>query len=625
MTKLLDSKGKLWALMSSKDKAGRIYIRAYRNQWDSVKKRSFVESKVQVGRLLDDGSIRLSKNFVDKFPQYAHQTVFWGDHELISEENFSEAFVQKPTSTDISWSCDTVRIGVSYAAWQFGQNTGIYEDLRSVFGEQTARILFALSVYKLDGGGAMMTFEDWLPQVWLPEVQPLDGRRISEMLSSITQPQLERYYKLRYDRACKHSDSAVTLSFDSTSISTYSNTINAAAWGHAKQNPELRQVNYMTVCDHATGDVVFACSYDGSINDQTILPEIYLRMKFAGLDLTNNILVTDRGFQSIYNTQTAINLNLKYIQFLSLKEGAVKAHLQRHKQALCDSIAHKDPVLGISAIAVPDEWKENTDAGPIPVKAYLHLYRDPVMAELQTNELYRDVLKALELKNEGAAKIREIERETLKSIEKAAQKGEAAVKRVKSSAAELVRKQEEQNSKLIDPVQWKKIKRFLYENRRAKDDEPVWSIKFDELKEAVEFKGCQAIRSNAESNPFVALKLYRQRQIIEQGFNQLKNEVGGSRFESTEAAYRGKLFVYTLAQALRMSMLSKAREVHAVHPELKMPEESMRKLITQLQCMQAYKHRTTNAFVLGTVAKRHRDLLALLGITKLPKTVFRFS
>lgn len=121
MAKLLDFEGKLWALMSSKDKAGRIYIRAYRNRWDSVKKRSFVESKVQVGRLLDDGSIRLSKNFVDKFPQYAHQTVFWGDHELLSEESFSEAFVQKPESTDISWSCDTVRIGVSYAAWQFGQ------------------------------------------------------------------------------------------------------------------------------------------------------------------------------------------------------------------------------------------------------------------------------------------------------------------------------------------------------------------------------------------------------------------------------------------------------------------------------------------------------------------------
>ena len=71
----------------------------------------------------------------------------------------------------------------------------------------------------------------------------------------------------------------------------------------------------MTVCDHATGDVVFACSFDGS-----------------GLDLSNNILVTDHGFQSIYNTQTAINLNLKYIQFLSLKEGAVKAHLSAAAQ-----------------------------------------------------------------------------------------------------------------------------------------------------------------------------------------------------------------------------------------------------------------------------------------------------
>ena len=51
----------------------------------------------------------------------------------------------------------------------------------------------------------------------------------------------------------------------------------------------------------------------------------------------------------------------------------------------------------------------------------------------------------------------------------------------------------------------------------------VFIEKPHELKEAVEFKGCQTIRRNAESNPFAALKLYRQRQIIEQGFNQLKN------------------------------------------------------------------------------------------------------
>ena len=49
----------------------------------------------------------------------------------------------------------------------------------------------------------------------------------------------------------------------------------------------------------------------------------------------------------------------------------------------------------------------------------------------------------------------------------------------------------------------------------------------------------------------------------------------------------------------------------------------MHNLLTQLLCMQAYKHPTTNAFVLDSVAKRHRNLLALLKLTKLPNPVFR--
>jgi len=49
----------------------------------------------------------------------------------------------------------------------------------------------------------------------------------------------------------------------------------------------------------------------------------------------------------------------------------------------------------------------------------------------------------------------------------------------------------------------------------------------------------------------------------------------------------------------------------------------MHNLLTQLLCMQAYKHPTANAFVLDSVAKRHRNLLALLKLTKLPNPVFR--
>lgn len=83
--------------------------------------------------------------------------------------------------------------------------------------------------------------------------------------------------------------------------------------------------------------------------------------------------------------------------------------------------------------------------------------------------------------------------------------------------------------------------------------------------------GCWAIRTNAIDDPFETNSIYRQRDIIEKGFNQLKNEVGGSRLEATESAYRGKLFIYTLAQSLRMNMLVTAREAQRANKDLKVP------------------------------------------------------
>lgn len=583
MTKIADSSGALWALLSTTDSSGRTYIRAYQNAWNAEKKRSFVKSRIQVGRLRSDGSVALSEGFKESFPSFADTTWYWGDHALLSEEEFRQQFPQKDSPPDLSWSNEVIRFGSTWAAWETAVHRGILEDLEVVFGNKTARQLLALAVYKFDGGGAMMTFEDWLPQVWLPEIEPLNGRRISELLSKVSVSLTENYYKRRYDRASERSKDGMTLSFDSTSISTYSSGIVDAAWGHAKQNPQLRQVNYLVVCDHATGDVVYAFSYDGSVNDKTILAQVYR----AGLNLANNILVTDRGFQSIWNTQTAINLDLKYIQFLSLNEGVVREALRRKMLPLSDPTAHRDPELCISALSVEDLWTQATDAGPVTIKGHLHLYRDAITAQEDADALHRDILYAVKVKNEQE-------------------------------------KTPNGKTKRLDETLWKRVKPFLYENKHPKDGDSVWSIRDEKLREAVRFMGCRAIRTNAVSNPFEALCIYRQRDIIEQGFNQLKNEVGESRLVATETTYRGKLFIFSLAQSIRMSMLRTAAETVQKNPKLKMPEESLCKLIVQLQGLQARKHRTTDAFIVGIIPKRYRDLLTLIGITKLPRTLYRY-
>ena len=618
MAHITDSSGKSWSLMSCKDKAGRIYIRAYRNRWDPQKRRSSVEARIQVGRLLADGSLSLSSAFEEAFPSFRGQTWFWADHELVSQDEFNRRFPTPSRPADISWSDEVIRVGVTYCAWKTAENMGILNDLDEVFGQESARYLLALAVYKLDGGGAMMNFEDWVPQVWLPGIEPRDGRRISELLSGLSVSKTERYFKLRYERAVERNRSAATLSFDSTSISTYSSTIPDASWGHAKQNPELRQVNFMVVCDHATGDVVYSYVYDGSINDKAILPTIYAHMQAAGLSLKDNILVTDRGFQSIYNTQLNLNLQLKYIQFLDTREGAVQNHLRRQAKALRDPIAHCDPRLQISAVRVADHWTETTENNTtVKVEAHLHLYRDAVLAQVEANELHRDVLDVVDQKNEFVEKQRARARQVAEAVKQAEQdENMAKAKRLIAQAKQAAEK--EQKTKKIDEALWKRVRKYVRENKNAKETEPVWTVNYDALKAAVEFMGCHAIRTNAEADPFKALQIYRQRQIIERVFDQLKNEVGGSQLEATQATYKGKLFIYSIAQALRMSMLCTARKVHAQKPELKMPEESLRKLIGQLQSVQARKHRTTDAFIIGAIAKRHRDLMALLGIEKLP-------
>ena len=115
----------------------------------------------------------------------------------------------------------------------------------------------------------------------------------------------------------------------------------------------------------------------------------------------------------------------------------------------------------------------------------------------------------------------------------------------------------------------------------------------------------------------------RPTNIIEQGFQQLKNEVGGDRLQATETTYRGKIFLYSIAQAIRMSMLQTAKAISAQNKELSLPDDSLTRALTQLNSLQARLHRSTSVFVAGPVPKKFRDLMQLLGIKKLPRRLER--
>lgn len=580
----IDHLGQKWAFRKISDKVGRHTIIAYRNQWIKGKG-SRTAQRISVGRLHEDGSIGVVKGFLAYFPQYLGMDLYWGENELLSSEEFQNQYVAPAPNPDISWSNEAIHYALPWTSLQIAKQSGMLEDLKSVLGADLAQLLLNLAIYKLDTNQSMSLYEDWVVDHWLEESAPVNGRRISEALASINEQMLEKYFALRHQRAksrAKDKKAGLTLSFDSTAISTYSETILDAAYGHAKQNPELKQVNLSMVCDHETGDVLFANTYHGSLNDKTEFGYALSRMISAGFDLSKNVLITDRGYQSIYNTALELKLDLKFIQGITLLEDCVKKAIIRRQAQLNDFVRFNDPRLGVNSVSEDELWSVDGNNGRLTHKIKLHLYRDMARSFDQIQAFKKEILDVIDQKNEN---------------------------------------------KTIDPVVWKRVSRYVLQSKSK------WMINLEKFSQDCSFVGCFAIRSNCDLEATEVLRLYRQRNIIEQGFQQLKNEVDGARLYATESTYRGKLFVFILAQAIRMSMLSRiknnvkenSRDGAQLQDFLKLPYESLPKLLALIRQEMAMKHCSTPAFTIKPIPKKKRDILALLGVPLPPRVLYRFK
>ena len=219
-------------------------------------------------------------------------------------------------------------------------------DLEAAFGKEDAKLLAALAVYRICvPGGAMENFSTWLGGVYLADVIPVSGQRISELLSRVVRGKVDQFFKARFnsvlvkarkerqERAKKDPkalNEPLTIAFDSTGISTHSETIEEAEYGKAKADPELKQVNLTFACDQKTGEVLYAREYEGSINDVASFSSIFADMKEVGFHVEDVEIVTDRGYKAPYNIQAQLDAGVKFVQGLRIDEKSIKDKFDRH-------------------------------------------------------------------------------------------------------------------------------------------------------------------------------------------------------------------------------------------------------------------------------------------------------
>lgn len=562
---------------------GHTYVEAYRNEWDPEKKRSRIAQRKYVGVLdTTTGRVRLGKKYLSENPQYEGKILYYEDKQLVErtpEEVQEELDKRVPSPLN-----DVVSYGASAACWLVAQQSGMLEDLKKTFGAEVGADLLRLAVYQYLDGGSMDCFEQWASQHWLPKARTFSGQRISEMLSKITHQDITSYLKLRNHRCVEHFNKVKTqaeelkkpgprfryLALDSTALSTYSVTISSAAYGYAKQNPELRQVNFTLGVDYLNGDVCYAYESEGSITDKSVYPHLMMDLHHNGYNLQDTVIVTDRGYQSIYNIQRLLDIEINYVCGVPLTEESVKQLFERYKSSLSNP-AFLNGRLKVAARTSKELWEKATDSGPLHLSTSLHLYKYPELAAQQAISLHQKIEEVLEKKNSG---------EKLHSVDRS------------------------------------RVRNYIVENNKN-----VWVKNIKGLEEFLTRAGCFAIRTNCIEDPFECLAVYKQRQIVETAFRQMKVLNGNNRLRCTERTYVGKLLLFVIAQSLRMRMLYTVKE-NEQRLDLDLPGDSLDKAMAMLKGIMAIRPPSKAVWAGRPISKKARDILELLGINnKFPRNL----
>ena len=567
---------------------GYCYVKAYKMKWDPVLKKSKRHLQRHVGRLLENDRIKISPSFAADFPEYSGDDWFWGANKKpVHEAEYRRDFPKTPgTAPQDPEACEqqsTLDVGLTWAALELAKDSGIRAHLQEVFGQEAGEDLLYLAIYKLAGGGAMMTYDIWRQKVWLPQSRRLTGQKISELLSSVTREQVTKYFKLRHNRQDEVWEEIykkqpelrsrpIEYALDNTSISTYSNTLSEAQYGHAKRDPELKQINYTIICDQRSGDIVFAYMYDGAVNDVSALSDILFAMQEAEFKLEKNILVTDRGYSSLVNVQKMINLEIKYLQGVRYVEDSLKQRFAKHSDALRKNAFYSSKEKAY-AFTEREPWTQDSDSGQLKLNNYIHLYRLVGHEDLTAQQISENADHIIRLKT------------------------------AKRSVPQDL---------------WAAYGRFV-KSVTEKNGVTHWVRDTSKIDEAVECSGYFALRSNAVSDAFEALSIYRQRNMVEQDFYQLRNWLDGDRLRVGAVSVQGKLLVNTIGTALRMMMLCRAKQKEDRKSKLVLPGGSLDRLLAELTLVRAEKRKNANAWIRNSIPASRRRCFELLILPEPPR------
>jgi transposase len=375
-------------------------------------------------------------------------------------------------------------IGASFLATMIFKKLGITKIISEIFNVTISKMIQTIAIYMFCRGNIIEYIQEWCDEFSIAE--PVLPQQVSYLFSTIKFDEIMIFFK----KWISNNPTNCHIAYDITSFSTSAKRINDAEWGYNRDGDKLPQINLGFYLSHISGIPLFYVSYPGSIVDKSHMP--YMMAYNDELGFNDITFVMDRGFCSTSNLQWLHSKEIKYVM-------AVDTFHKTTKSAI-DEV--KEDITSLRYRINNGSYAKSINSRFYGVKSNMHIYYIVENAERQREELFR----------------------------LAVIKGE---------------KLEQTNH--LTPKEAKNFLRF-YDICINKDKTFSYSINYNKIDIAAKYCGYFCILSNTKSDKINILSIYRKRDIIEKGFDDIKNYIDMKRMHThNDNTTRGKLFCAFIA------------------------------------------------------------------------------
>ena len=450
--------------------------------------------------------------------------------------------------------------GATYLLEAFADQIGLTTDLKACFPDIYTKLLSVAFYLILEDNNPLYRFEKWNLTHRHPYGKDIASPRSSELFAAITDDQIANFLRLQAKRRVEEEYWA----YDSTSISSYSESLLQAQWGKNKENDKLPQINLLLVFGEKSGLPFYYRKLAGNIPDSKTVKHLLEDLDILGFGKTK--FVMDRGFYSEANINGLYKDHVKFLVGAKLSLSFIKKNLDR----VYDDIRmfnNYDEGLSTYGYTVTADWDYTQDR---PYKGdtikdkrriYIHYYY---------------------------------------SIERGADEEQAFDKKIATLHRELL----SGNTVEAHATAYSKYFVVTETPRRGRQV----TFKDDVIKAARRNIGYFALITNEKMDAFTALHLYRMKDVVEKAFGNLKERLNMRRLlAKSEKNLDGKIFNEFIALILISHLDHKMKEANLYKMY------TMQQLLDTLDVIECFEDKS-HALRLGELLNKQVAIYEALGV-----------